>query len=179
MYNPPPPGHRSSLNLLWKEAATGHFPSMGSSSSQLNLFRHAIAIGSRSQTQEREARLSLIQFLKLPTCFSWEQQLEDKLRQIKIKQASYCSLQCNEDWSLQSYFKVKHSPPMRKILTCIYDSWIVSAFVCSANKTVQAPTASASSSVDLESRFLIAADQQIAKQVSLQRQRGLIALQGH
>ena len=62
----PPPGHRSSLNLLWKEAASGHFPSvglkMGAPYFQLNLFPHASGLcGPR-----RVAGLFLMQH---PSCY--------------------------------------------------------------------------------------------------------------
>ena len=59
----PPPGHRSSLNLLWKEAASGHFPSvglkMGAPYFQLNLFPHASKRIARSS--RRVAGLFLMQ----------------------------------------------------------------------------------------------------------------------
>ena len=87
----PPPGQRSSLNLLWKEAATAHFLSKGSGMSRcfkLNLFPHAKPLASLKGVQVPRNHAShlqalggvfltpfapIIQFPKLTTCFPWEQ----------------------------------------------------------------------------------------------------------
>ena len=91
----PPPGQRSSLTLLWKEAATAHFLSKGSGMSgclKLNLFPHANPLASlkgvqvphptpRNHASHLQALggvfltpfAPIIQFPKLTTCFPWEQ----------------------------------------------------------------------------------------------------------
>ena len=62
----PPPGQRSSLNLLWKEAATAHFLSKGSGMSRcfkLNLFPHAKPLASLKGVQVPRNHASHLQAL--------------------------------------------------------------------------------------------------------------------